>query len=341
MRIFVIGGTGYIGSVVVERLVESGHQVRGLTRSPAAAGRIEQLGGTAVMGDLENIALLREEARNADTVIQVALGGFLTEMVGEGSRRLARAVDAIVDAIVEETGGAGKKFIFTSGVGIYGDTGMVDPARVVTEEDEPAPPYFYGALANIERQLRRLHGDGHLVTVLRPGQVYGRGGGYIGPIARRFEAARSAGRIHVIPNNNRMTFVHVDDLADGYLLALESGKLDWVYNLSNNHASSGDIAKAVSQAAGLGGAVQEVSEPEMRELEGWASALDFRWSLTADCSKARSDLNWSPKHENVVDEIASLQGKVDIATVYPALRFEGARTTPKPIPDPDPDPDPA
>ena len=52
MKVFITGGSGFIGQRVVQRLVAKGHDVYGLTRSGRGAAILEELGATAILGDI-------------------------------------------------------------------------------------------------------------------------------------------------------------------------------------------------------------------------------------------------------------------------------------------------
>src|SRR5579872_1547975 len=103
MTIFVTGATGYIGSVVTEKLRAAGHTVVGLSRSAAAGRKLEQLGAQPVCGDLRDTGVIESAARQSDAVIHLAM-----EMSAE-----APVLDkGVVDAVLA----SGKPFVYTSGI---------------------------------------------------------------------------------------------------------------------------------------------------------------------------------------------------------------------------------
>jgi nucleoside-diphosphate-sugar epimerase len=72
MRIFVTGAPGVIGSALVPELIQAGHQVVGLTRSEAGAGKLRAAGAEVLHGNIEDLDSGRREAANSDGVIHLA-----------------------------------------------------------------------------------------------------------------------------------------------------------------------------------------------------------------------------------------------------------------------------
>jgi uncharacterized protein YbjT (DUF2867 family) len=72
MNIFLTGASGFIGGTIALRLKASGHRIRSLVRSPEKAARLHATGIEPVLGDLSDIALLAQEAKAADAVVNAA-----------------------------------------------------------------------------------------------------------------------------------------------------------------------------------------------------------------------------------------------------------------------------
>jgi nucleoside-diphosphate-sugar epimerase len=153
----------------------------------------------------------------------------------------------------------------------------------------------------VEEQVLAGARRGIRSVVIRPAIVYGRGAGIpAGSVdsARKEGAARFVGT-----GENRWPFVHVDDLADLYLLALErapAGTL--LIGVSGPSYPVRDVAAAASRGAGAGGRTVGVPVEEARKSMGpYADALVL--DQQASGNRARELLGWKPTRPSVLEDI--------------------------------------
>jgi nucleoside-diphosphate-sugar epimerase len=285
MRIFLTGASGYIGSAVGERLRAAGHQVIGLARSDASATKLRQASISPVPGDFANPSSIGAAARSADGTISLATT-YDPKIDGP-------AVDAILNALA----GSNKPFIYTSGIWSYGDT----RGEVVDENSPTRPAALVAWRQMVEDRVLQAADRGIRTAVIQPAIVYGRGGGIP---AGFVESARSQGAAQFVGNGeNRWPFVHVDDLADLYLLALEKappGTL--LLGVSGPSYQVRDVAAAASRGAGAEGRTAAWPLEEARKTLGPyadALALDQR----ASGKRAETLLGWRPSRPDVLEEL--------------------------------------
>ena len=126
MRVLLTGGTGYIGSAVLDSLVRAGHHVDALVRNREKAAAVQVRGAHPVIGDLSQPATYAAAAAQADGSIHTAM---------DDSPR-GHALDALaLDTLLAPVAGApGRFFIYTSGVWVLG------PAPAPVDEGSPVNP---------------------------------------------------------------------------------------------------------------------------------------------------------------------------------------------------------
>jgi nucleoside-diphosphate-sugar epimerase len=305
MKIFLTGATGYIGSIISEKLLQAGHEVVGLVRSEASAKTLEKQGIESFYGDLNKPESLVDVARKADGVIHTAFDldahDFLTATTIE-----AKAVQVLISALE----GSGKPLIFTSGTGVLGDTGD-------TIYDEKTPITISGSATVRALQMRLdtektvLNAVGVRGIVLRPPNVYGRGDGRV-----LFMMLRAAGKkLGAVPYaagaaDKLWTYVHVDDLAELFVLAIEKAPAGELFHAgAQSGLRSQDIAAALSLGMGLGGGTVALQKTELGEALGLPAMADY-WASNSQSSneKAQRLLGWKPRHLDLLGEAARRNG---------------------------------
>lgn len=288
MKVFLTGATGYIGSAVAERLLAAGHEVVGLARSEEAARKLEAAGARPALGDLNDSDVISRAAREADGVIHAAATGDAGAPEAD-----AQAVAAILDALE----GTNKPFIYTSGTWVLGDTN-----DRVADEETPLNPTPLVAWRPANEQLV-LDGSGRGVRsiILRPGMVYGRGGGSVGEMV---ESGKRKGTVRFVgTGENRWPLIHVDDLADLYLKALENAPAGTLLLVASGPSMRvREIAEAASRAAGAEGRVESWPIEQARERLGfYADALVL--DQQASGAKAEQLLGWTPRASSLLEEL--------------------------------------
>jgi nucleoside-diphosphate-sugar epimerase len=298
VKILIIGATGYIGNVVAEKLVDQGHSVIGMARSKESAMNLSKQGIEPLLATLDEPKGFLPIVANVDAVIYAAYGYENSE---SAAKELASGKSHITD-MLKTLYGSGKTFIFTSGSGVFPDTGDI----VYIEETAFTPIDLPLNIArrNLELEVEEAAKHNVRSIVLRPPTAYGRGGSFIVPRYLLDHALKTGDSIYIKgTENNKWSAVHVDDLADLYVLALNYAKAGSVYNTgSESGITTLSIAEAISRAAGLGGKVKSLSMQQGRDLFGhWAEW----WALNNQCSgeKAKVELGWKPHRISMLEDI--------------------------------------
>lgn len=281
--IVITGGTGYIGSAVTKKLVERGDTVIAAVRSDASAEKVKALGATPLRADLTDAAALTEAAAGADAAIQLAATND-----ADGA-----AVDlAAAKALLAGLGG--KPYVHTGGVWVFGSTdGIVDEAAPFN------PPQLTAWRIDNEQEILASAEQGGHPIVIAPGVVVGQGGG----IPRH--VLTFDGTIHYIDEGAaHWALVHVDDLADLYLLAVDGAPAGSYYLGVTDTLTGKEVAEALAQAPDTPDEVASVSLDALREkLSIFADALVLDQQVTS--AKALRELHWSPKHPDIAAELAA------------------------------------
>ncbi len=287
MRIFLTGANGYIGGAAAVALIGAGHHVRGLVRDGAKADTVAAHGVEPVVGSLDDAALLREEARAADAVVNAA------------SSDHRGAVEALLAALA----GSGKAFIHSSGSSIVADLAMGEPSdRIFHEGDQIAPLAGKAARVAIDRLVLAARG-----IVLCNTMIYGH---TLGPPAHSVQIpalvrqARASGVVRYIGRGlNRWSNVHIADVAALYVLALTKAPAGSFMYVESGEEDLSEIAKAIAARLDLGAAQ---SWPAEEAIAAWgrATAVYSLGSNSRVRGKTAAALGWSPTRRSITAWIA-------------------------------------
>ena len=290
MNVLVLGASGYVGGGIVRALQRHGHTVTGTARSPQAHEKLAAMGVSAVPGDARDPHAIAAAARDADAVI------YAVQLSGDDAFTIERAA---LDAIVNAFAGTNKAFIYTSGVWYYGDTG----GRPAREEDAANPTPLVANRPALEQIVLRSVEKGVRAVVIRPGLVYGKGAGITMMLVA--SASEHGAAQHVGDGSNFWPLVHVDDLGDLYVLALEKAKAGDVFNaVDSSRLQVREIARAAAERGGAAGKTQAIPLVKARETMGpFADALAL--SQVVSNERARIQLGWNPRATTVVDDLGS------------------------------------
>jgi nucleoside-diphosphate-sugar epimerase len=295
MKIFVTGATGFIGSAIVQELINEGYQVLGLTRSDAGANFLIAAGAEVHPGNLGDLESLRSGAAAADGVIHTAFIHDFSKFK-ENCEIDRRAIEALGAALA----GSDRLLIVTSGTGMAGPT----PGRLSTEED---PPYSgAGSIPRVasEEAAALIAGRGVRVSVVRLPQVHDPE--KQGLVTYAIAIAREKGiSIFAGDGANRWPAVHRLDAARLYRLVLEKGVAGARYNAV---AEEGVPFREIAQAIGRRVNVPVVSKsPEEAAVHfGWLAHFALVDS-PASSERTRKLLGWQPRQTGLIADLDAAQ----------------------------------
>ena len=230
MNVLVTGGAGYVGSVLVPELLNSGHRVRVLDmiRSPVAE---------TILGDVSDPAVQAEAVKFMGAVVHLAAVVKVGGETAEDAQRIwtvnARATRDLV-AVARSAGVS--RFILVSTCGLYG------MSEVPADEQQPVAPTSIYALSKLEAEsaVLRVNGRAFHPTVLRLATAFGGSPriSFVPLLNALIHDALTTGRIHLYGPHSARTFVHVKDVARAIALVLTTppGRVSGeIFNVGAEH----------------------------------------------------------------------------------------------------------
>ena len=291
MKIFITGATGYIGGSLAHRLLAEGHQVTGLVRSEARAEQARGRGIAPLLGTLDDGEVLAGAARAADAVIDAASADH----------------PASAGALLTALEGSGKVFLRTSGTSIVGTRAGGERVEDVFDEDTPftPSPVRVGRVA-LDTKVRAA-GDLRAV-VIAPSLIYGRGHG-VNPDSIQVPWLIALARKHGVPKHigsgaNLWSNVHIDDLIELYLLALDGAPAGAFYFAENGENPMREVCAAIGRMLGQDGRTESMTLEQAAAEWGEGPANDTMGSNSrVRGRRARKELDWAPRAPSLLEEL--------------------------------------
>lgn len=326
MKVFVTGGTGFIGGHVARKLRERGDDVRALVRDPAKASDLSDLGCELIAGTLTDAPAIRDGTEGCDAAIH---GAAVYEVGIPASEHRAMyeanvlGTENVLRAALDAKLG---RVVYISTVAAFGNT----RGKVVDESYEHPgtgfTSYYEETKHEAHQVAKRLIADEGLPCVIvQPGGVYGPDDhSALGKQMNDFLAGRMP--LLAFPDLG-MNMVHVEDVAAGVLLALDAGKPGEAYVLGGQITTMRELIETLAKVAGkrapkraiptglmkamtpIGPLVGKVmgQRPNLRELISSADGVTF-W---AKHDKAVAELDYAPRNlEQGLRDMLATEGRL-------------------------------
>ncbi|NOZ60491.1 MAG: NAD-dependent epimerase/dehydratase family protein [Calditrichaeota bacterium] len=243
MRAFVTGSNGFIGSHLIEKLVEKKYAVRCLVRKTSDLRWIENLPVEFVYGDVTQSETLIPAVKDVDVVFH--LGGLVRALSWDDFFRVnALGTKNLLDTCVRENVNL-KRFVYVSSQAAVGPS---SDGRKINENDEPAPISLYGKSKREAEKFVWEYRSNFPVTILRPPSVYGPRDDDILEI---FKYINWGVKPRVGKKERRISIIYVDDLVRGIVRAAENERgANQIFFLTGEACDWAEFENKIAQAMG-------------------------------------------------------------------------------------------
>jgi uncharacterized protein (TIGR01777 family) len=224
MKIFITGGLGFVGRHLSAALLQDGHQITAVGRSPNPKSRIEHPSFTYLAADTTKSGDWQKTVAEHNIVINLAGKSIFTYWTKQAKKQIYDSRILTTRNLAESLAGAlDITFFSTSAVGYYGDRGD----DILTENAPPGDDFLAGIGRDWEHEALKAQTDSIRVVLTRFGIVLGRGGGSMASMIPAFKLFLG-GRL----GSGRQWFpwIHLDDLTAAYRFAMNNTNISGPVN---------------------------------------------------------------------------------------------------------------
>jgi len=327
-KYLVTGATGFVGSAIVRALLARGETVRVLARPNSNRHNVASLRVEVVEGRLEDEASLRRAMHGCARLIHAAADYRI--WVPDPAAMMAANVDgtrALMRAALAE---GVERVVYTSSVATLGhvEGGSADEDTPSTIADKVGP-YKQSKFLAEEAVRRMVAEDGLPAVIVNPSTPVGPGDVKPTPTGRMIVEAAS-GRMPAYVDTG-LNIVHVEDVAEGHLLAMDSGRVGERYILGGDNMSLAGILAEIARITGGRPPLMKLPRAPLYPLavaaEAWARisgrepfvTVDglkmSRWHMFFSSAKAERELGYRHRsaHEALKAAVEWFQAKGDVS----------------------------
>ncbi len=305
MKYFLTGATGFLGGALARILIERGHTVTALVRSPEKAARLKAIGTVLAAGDITDKESMLAAMTGCDGVFHCAAW----YKVGARDRSTAWKINVEGTRNVLELMKELKiaKGVYTSTLAVNSDTHGTFPDETFHFTGTHISEYDRTKAAAHDIALEFMRNGLPLVVVM-PGLIYGPDGTSMSDDALRLFLKK---QLPMIPKRAAYCWAHVDDIAEAHILAMEKGRTGEKYIISGEYSALTDAFALASSLMKIRGPITVPPElltissyltavvetivplPEMYSSE--AMRVQAGVTYLGDNSKAKRDLGYAPR----------------------------------------------
>lgn len=244
MKVFITGGTGFVGGNLVSRLRAEGHSVTVLSRSKAGVDRVGE-GTSVVRGDPTRSGSWQESVKGHDCIINLAGTSLFSRWTPERKREIRDSRISTTRNIVDAIDPAGERDVTlfsTSAVGYYGFCGDEE----LTEGSPPGDDFLARVAIEWETEALKAEAKGARVVITRFGIVLGQRGGALSQMISIFRKYLGG---PLGSGDQWFSWIHMDDLLGAFFFLMDQREIWGPVNVTSpNPIRNRDLAKAIGKA---------------------------------------------------------------------------------------------